>query len=264
MDGVLKTIEERGRDAWSHTLVDTVRAAGRAGVEPLLALLRDDAAVSAPPPRGWAPIHACRLLGLLGVTEAVPRMLELLPRGRRDDDYLGSQVLMSLQSFGPSIVAIVVDHMNQSSDIYTQQLCMEVIAGIAETHADAVELEPARRAIERVYGSAEPHERGVVAAYLGELGDATTVPVLLAGLPRERLTRAVYESVRDAVERLGGSCPDFYFDVEGKGYPLDDEKLPHCPGCGRAMTITASGLLSHPAVDCATLDGGTSTFPSTS
>jgi len=247
-----------GRDALTAEVLRSCSDGRPEAVSVVLEMLRDAELLQAPPPAGWGPIHAVRLVGELGIEEAVSDVLRIL-ESADEDGYLASQAVASLALMGLGTGPPLTAFLRASRPSLGRDLAIEVVDRIAIEHHGAPELDPARLVLERFLDDASaPGERGMLAAVLGDVGNVASVPIMLRALSRPDLTPRDYEAIRDAVERLDGTCPDVYFTPGGKGYPLDEEKNPACPACGVSMIIREFGELEHPPGACAATspDGG--------
>ena len=192
---------------------------------------------SASEPEGWAPIHAVRLLARLRAYEAIPALTRILD-GAEDDDLVSAEVAQALRTLGTAALPSVARFIAHTENPCGRALALEVVANL---RLDGVSLETfteVREVLERLV------------EYLGEIGSLSSAQTLLSAVERPMLTAREYDALRDALERMGVVCPDLYFDAEGKGYPLDDEKLPRCRACAARMIVDASGDLVHPGSAC--------------
>lgn len=257
MDDLLARLRD-GRDALTPALREAFVAIGPTAVPPLRAVVQDASQWSA-----WAPIHAARLLGIVRAADAVPDLLRIL-EGAEEEDRLSAEAIRALVEIGPAALDGVAAFLTVGPPPRARALALEALRGLLD------DCPPERRTVAREALEAELRQGDAIAAAacLAELGDADAIPALLFRLGGADLSHAAYEAVRDAVERLGGACPGYYFESTGRGYPLDEEKLPHCPSCGAAMIILETGELAHVRGSCTTGDvdngRGWQPFPPTS
>jgi len=202
-------------------------------------------------------VAAVQVLGHLRAFEALPLLLSIL-HGAEENDAISSQVVNTLEEWGPAVLSATAAFVLETCNPWARVLAMEAFARIAVDNPHAPQLVIARRAVERLLTECEtPGERSVFAAYLGEMGDEESVAALLGALKSPlAVLRSDYDSIREAIERLGGCCPDYYFDAAGRGYPLNEAKHPLCPACGVSMIIRDSGELRHPGEPCADFPSG--------
>lgn len=239
-----------GRDALTPDVRAGIEAAGDEGVEALIAVIRSEELLLAPEPEGWAPIHAVRMLAALRAYKAIPALLRLL-EGAEDDDLLSAESANALRSFGLVSVPSVARFIERTSNPQGRGLALEVVANLHGEYGDPEAFGEVRGALERLLAvSDDDGLRVTIVEYLYDLGSEESIDALAGALTRPTLTAMEYEAIRDVLERLGATCPDLYFDASGKGYPLDDEKTPHCPGCDVRMIFGESGDLIHPAPAC--------------
>lgn len=239
-----------GRDALSPRVRAEIEATGEAGVDALIAVASSEALLLAPEPEGWAPIHAVRLLAALRAYSAIPALLRIL-EGAEDDDLLSAESAKALQSFGLASVSSIARFIERTSNPQGRGLALQVVATLRGEYESAEAFEEVRVALERLLAASEDDSlRITLIEYLHDLGSEDSIDALGVALMRPTITAMEYEAIRDVLERLGAVCPDLYFDASGKGYPLDDEKIPHCPACDARMIFGESGDLIHPAPAC--------------
>ncbi|NDD27917.1 MAG: hypothetical protein EB084_06600 [Proteobacteria bacterium] len=239
-----------GRSALTPALEGAFVAGGGAAIKALVAIISDETLLAASEPEGWAPIHAVRLLARLRAYEAIPALTRILD-GAEDDDLVSAEVAQALRTLGTAALPSVARFIAHTENPCGRALALEVVANL---RLDGVSLETfteVREVLERLLlETDEPGLRVVLVEYLGEIGSLSSAQTLLSAVERPMLTAREYDALRDALERMGVVCPDLYFDAEGKGYPLDDEKLPRCRACAARMIVDASGDLVHPGSAC--------------
>jgi HEAT repeat protein len=150
---------------------------GEAAVAPLIEILEDRSLLVAS--GGWAPIHAAILLGELGVSEAVPALLEAL-MDDDDGDLFMEDAIESLTALGPAALEPVLQaHAESSNPYYLMDLegilcslgvrddrILTVLLGALERmpafgacclalYGDERAIEPLRQAFDRYHPDAE-------------------------------------------------------------------------------------------------------------
>lgn len=239
-----------GRDALSPTVHAELEAAGEEGVRALIAVAGSEALLVAPDPEGWAPIHAVRMLATLRAYGAIPALLRILD-GAEDDDLLSAEAAKALQSFGLASLSSIARFIERTTNPQGRGLALEVAANLRGEYDGPEAFDEVRVAVERTLSASDDASlRIALIEYLGDLGSEESIDALAVALSRPTLTYLEYDAIRDVLERLAAVCPDLYFDASGKGYPLDDEKIPHCPACDVRMIFGESGDLIHPAPAC--------------
>jgi len=225
-------------------LVDDFRSHGEAGIALLLDVLGDESLYPAPVPRGQAPVAAAAIVGELATTQAVPILIGTL-RGAETDDQLSAQAMASLERIGVPAIENLVRFISDQPEGYPRELALDSLMNIVMA-TEPPELESIFTLLVNLYQNCRhPADRALYCAYLGDLGVEKAVEVILQGLKNPDLTEREYETLREAVARLGGICPEFYFDENEQGYPLDQDGIPHCMYCGQSMNPEENGALVH-------------------
>lgn len=240
-----------GRDALTDDVVAAVVAEGEDAVEALMTIASDADLLLAPAPQGWAPIHAIRLLGRMRAKRAIPALVRVLG-GAEGNDQASAHAVRALERIGRDAIPALVEFARQTENVDGRTLALEAISNMAVEIDDAETFDSVAKSLEEMLQQTDdPELRLPLIGYIGDVGRPRSVDALLAQLCRGKVSGLEYEAIRDVVERLGGTCPDMYFDSNGKGYPLNGEKLPLCPLCTAPMSISASGDLMHPPGGCA-------------
>lgn len=198
-DLLLNAPAERG-------LPEEIRAAtlelGPAALDPLVEIVDDDSLHDDEAPGGgWAPIHACDLIGALGDAAAVPTLLGVLERTDLVD-YLHMSALNAVVELGPEALEPVLELHARTHDGDLRMSLSEIL-GKLDVRDDRVLRALLLQLEERV-------EFG--AGCLAEYGDPAALPKLSAALDVYRLSEdatpmadhAVIE-LRHAIEELGGT-----------------------------------------------------------
>jgi hypothetical protein len=226
---------------------DLVKAFVTEGTESLPALidiLRDGEILSSPSPEGWIAINAVRILGDMGSEEAIAPLIDVL-RQAQEHDRMGEQVVLSLERLGPPVVAPLVSCFFYLDNPWAREMALEILTHIAQEYRIA-ETDKIYKLLAKLFEeSTHPADRILYAGYLSDLGKPEAIEVILETMRRERISCDQYEAFLEAIERLGGECPPYYFDEDGKGYPLDEDKIPVCPVCRGKMGFLENGDLVH-------------------
>jgi len=225
-------------------LLQSFLAQGAAQVPGLIEVLRDKEILFSPSPRGWIAINAVHILGEMGATEAIPSLIEILSVAQ-EHDRMGGQVVMSLEKLGPAIVAPLVAHFPSLDNPWAREMTIEILTRLALEYR-LVELDLVYDLVVRLLmQSVHPADRVLYAGYLSDLGKPEAIGVLTGMLAKLRISSDEYDAFLEAIERLGGECPEYYFDEDGKGYPLDEDRIPVCPVCRGKMGFLENGDLVH-------------------
>ncbi len=182
---------------------EQILAVGDAAVEPLLAIVgdvglhREDS-----PGEGYAPVHAVKLLGELGATEAIEPLLDLLENSR-PEEIVYSTLIHALARLGAAVLEPTLAHLEKARSEQTKHSFREVLsrAGVQDDRVLAALLE----------GLA--HDVILGAGDLADYGDPTALPALLAAAERSEpggdgvLDGQELIELEDAIVTLGGEIP---------------------------------------------------------
>lgn len=190
--------------ALDGTLPDVVQAqalaVGSALVPDLIAIL-EDALTDGEVDHGWAPMHAAKLLGLLGGVQAVPMLLRMVEQYDVLDAYHTEAADALVRLDKPAIDACLEAYPTTDND--------DMQAGIASVLSRSAAKD------ERSYQTlldffAQSPELGAI--YLAAYGDARAIPALsqmFDALPLNEqddavMSNHVFAELRSAIEELGG------------------------------------------------------------
>lgn len=177
-------------------LLEQINFVGKPCEKRLLKLLEDPEAPEE------ARMIAVGLLRDLKSTQ--PKMLYIrwqLDRAEKDD--LKDNALESLQEMGETVVQPILQEISHANPA-GQEALMDVLArfpGNEQVFRLALKLFNER-----------PQKRALFAGYLARLGDDRALPDLLAAAREESLSYLTFIEIRNAIEELGGVCPERVFD----------------------------------------------------
>ena len=144
-------------------------------------------------------------VGLLrDLKSTMPKMLYInwqLDRAEKDE--LKDNALESLQEMGESVVQPILQVISKANDA-GQEALMDVLARY-----------PGQEAIFRTalnYFNGHPEKRALFAGYLARIGDDRALPDLMAAARESDLSYLTFIEIRNAIEQLGGECPERVFD----------------------------------------------------
>ncbi len=182
---------------------EQILAAGDAAVGPLLAIVKNaDLHREDSPGEGYAPIHAVKLLGELGATEAIEPLLDLLDDSR-PEEIIYSTLIHALARLGAAALEPTLAHLEKARSEQTKHSFREVLsrAGVRDDRVLAALLE----------GLA--HDVILGAGDLADYGDPAALPALLAAAERsEPGGEGLFDGqelidLEDAIVTLGGEIP---------------------------------------------------------
>ncbi|MCR4876428.1 MAG: hypothetical protein K5922_04580 [Clostridiales bacterium] len=146
-------------------------------------------------------------IGLLREMEStLPKMLYInwqLDRAEKDE--MKDNALESLRAMGPAVVQPILQAVNQANPA-GQEALLEVLAdypGNEQTFRLAMKL-----------FREHPERRALFAGYLAKLGDERALPELESAAKEEKLSYLTYIELRNAMEMLGGVCPEREFEED--------------------------------------------------
>ncbi len=198
--------------------------------------------------KGYAPIHAAKLLGQSGSPEAVEPLLFALYRSE-PDEILYSQTLFALEALGPLALPGVLDSMQYSDE-------PDFKLGLAGTLAKiGRDDERAFRALEAYYHETTWEDDRVMAvANLGALDDSRALPLLHRALNDRDITPMGVNEVIGAIKDLDPNHnPDELKRLETKARQRYDSRLVRfdkhgkafCRNCGSLMEKDMFGQWQH-------------------
>ncbi len=198
--------------------------------------------------KGYAPIHAAKLLGQSGSPEAVEPLLFALYRSD-PDEILYSETLFALEALGPPALPGVLDSMQYSDEPDFKLGLAGVLAKIGRDD------ERAFRALEAYYHETTWEDDRVMAVSdLGALGDSRALPLLHKALNDRDITPTGIKEVIGAVEELDPNHdPDELKRLETKARQRYDSRLVRfdkhgkafCRNCGSLMEKDVLGEWQH-------------------
>ncbi len=190
-------------------LLEQIVFVGKPCEKRLVELLKDSSAPDE------ARMTAVELLREMEST--LPKMLYITWQlDREEQDELKDNALESLCLMGDAVVQPILQNLNRANAA-GQEALLEVLArypGNEQTFQLAVRLFRER-----------PQRRAVLAGYLARLGDSRAVPVLAEAAADPKLTYLTYIEIRNAIEELGGDCPEREFDDDPEYEALRDMDL---------------------------------------
>ncbi|MBQ9251154.1 MAG: hypothetical protein IJ188_00785 [Clostridia bacterium] len=179
-------------------LTDQITFVGKPCEKRLLELLKD------PEAEEEAQMLA---IGLLREMESLlPKMLYInwqLDRAEKDE--MKDNALESLREMGPAVVQPILQVVNQAN-AHGQEALLEVLSnypGNEQTFQLAMKL-----------FREHPERRALFAGYLAKLGDDRALPELELAAQEENISYLTFIELRNAIEVLGGNCPEREFEED--------------------------------------------------
>ena len=144
-------------------------------------------------------------VGLLReMNSTLPKMLYIDWQLKRDaDDELKDNALESLVEMGESVVQPIIQELPKANEAGREAL-LEVLAnwpGPEQTYRLAEDL-----------FLKNPAKRALFAGYLAKIGDPRALHVLIEAAKDDNCSYLTYIEIRNAIEELGGDCPDREYD----------------------------------------------------
>jgi len=151
----------------------------------------------------WAPMHALRVLALLGASEAIPDAIEAFI-ATQESDWSSEEFPRLFARFGAESLAPLTQLLFDGSVADDEWLPMSVahcIADVAEAHPAAREggLAALRRALEN-YRENETEFNAFVIGHLTDLGDTASLPLIEAAFKADCVDETIggdWNEVRD-------------------------------------------------------------------
>lgn len=190
-------------------LLEQITAVGRPCEKRLLELLKDDEAPDE------ARMTAVELLREMEST--LPKMLYItwqLNREARDD--LKDNALESLTGMGEAVVQPILQELPKANAAGEEAL-LEVLSHFPGN-------EQIFRLAMRLFRE-RPERRALFAGYLAKLGDDRALPELTAAAQEPKLSYLTFIEIRNAIETLGGTCPEREYDDDPEYEALRDMDL---------------------------------------
>ena len=187
-------------------LLEQITTVGRPCEKRLLELLKDDEAPEE------ARMIAVNLLREMEST--LPKMLYIhwqLDRAPKDE--LKDNAVESLIEMGESVVQPILQLIGQANRS-GKEAFLEVLSHF-----------PGNRQIVRLVldeFKAQPEKRALFAGYLSKLGDDTALPDLESAAKEPNLPYLTFIELRNAIESLGGICPEREYDEDPEYEALRD------------------------------------------
>ena len=146
-------------------------------------------------------------IGLLREMESnLPKMLYInwqLDRGAEDE--MKDSALESLRNMGQAVVQPILQVLDQACPA-GQEALLEVLA-------DYPGNEQVFQLALRLFRE-HPERRALFAGYLAKLGDSRALPELESAAREENLSYLTFIEIRNAIEMLGGNCPEREFEED--------------------------------------------------
>ena len=187
-------------------LLEQITTVGKPCEKRLLELLKDEE----------APEEArMTAVGLLREMEStLPKMLYIHWRLNRDSsDELKDNALESLTEMGECVVQPILQELPKANEAGEEAL-LEVLAhfpGNEQIYRLAIRLFKER-----------PERRALFAGYLARIGDDRALPELIAAAEEDKLPYLTFIEIRNAIEQLGGVCPERDYDDDPEYEALRD------------------------------------------
>lgn len=190
-------------------LCEQITAVGRPCEKRLLELLKN----------GEAPEEArMTAVNLLREMEStLPKMLYINWQLDRDgEDELKDNALEGLTEMGECVVQPILQELPKANEAGEEAL-LEVLShfpGNEQIFRLAVRLFRERK-----------ERRALFAGYLAKLGDERALPELIAAAQEEKLPYLTFIEIRNAIETLGGTCPERSYEDDPEYEALRDLDL---------------------------------------
>jgi len=187
-------------------LMEQITTVGKPCEKRLLALLKDEEAPEE------ARMIAVNLLREMESTQ--PKMLYIQWQlNREGQDELKDAALESLTDMGECVVQPILQELPKANAAGEEAL-MEVLShfpGNEQSYRLAIRLFRERK-----------ERRALFAGYLAKLGDDRALPELTAAAEEEKLPYLTFIEIRNAIETLGGVCPERTFEDDPEYEALRD------------------------------------------
>ena len=190
-------------------LMEQITTVGRPCEKRLLELLKDEEATEE------AKMIAVNLLREMD--SVLPKMLYIRWQLNRDSqDELKDNALESLTEMGETVVQPILQELPGANDAGEEAL-LEVLShfpGNEQIFKLALKLFRERK-----------ERRALFAGYLAKLGDDRALPELTAAAEEEKLPYLTFIEIRNAIETLGGVCPERTYEDDPEYEALRDLDL---------------------------------------
>ncbi len=179
-------------------LLEQITFVGRPCEKRLLELLKDE---NAPEEARMTAVGLLR-----DMQSTLPKMLYInWQMDRREKDDLKDNALESLQEMGEAVVQPILQNVGRANAA-GQAALLDVLVHFPGSEA--------------VFNLAmklfreHPEKRALFAGYLARIGDDRALPELVAASEEEKLSYLTFIEIRNAIEELGGVCPEREFDED--------------------------------------------------
>ncbi len=199
ISGMIEELFKQGETPLTEEQIEQFRAYREEAVPALIDLVEDEELRAEDAPgEGYAPIHAVRLLGMLGATEAVPTLVDVVAKAELLD-IIRDAAIHALCEIGSPALKPVLAFMRYSRNLEAKIALAEVVDEVGE------EDEEAYRLMLSVWeGTTWEDGRALLAYALARTGGERAIPVLQQALEDPALEDALdYNTVADALEQLG-------------------------------------------------------------
>ena len=191
-------------------LMEQITNVGRPCEKRLLELLKDD---EAPDEARMIAVNLLREMESM-----LPKMLYIRWQKERagDEDELKDNALESLTAMGESVVQPILQELPGATAAGEEAL-LEVLShypGNEQIFRLALKLFRERK-----------ERRALFAGYLAKLGDDRALPELTEATQEEKLPYLTYIEIRNAIEELGGTCPERNYEDDPEYEALRDLDL---------------------------------------
>ena len=187
-------------------LMEQITTVGRPCEKRLLELLKDEEATEE------AKMIAINLLREM--ESVLPKMLYITWQlDREGKDELKDNALESLTAMGECVVQPILQELPKANAAGEEAL-LEVLShfpGNDLIYKLAIKLFKERK-----------ERRALFAGYLAKLGDDRALPELMAAAEEEKLPYLTFIEIRNAIEELGGVCPERTYDDDPEYEALRD------------------------------------------
>ena len=190
-------------------LMEQITTVGRPCEKRLLELLKNDDA------RDEARMTAIGLLREMG--SELPKMLYITWQlDRAEKDEMKDNALESLVEMGSQVVQPILQNIRAANPA-GQEALLEVLSHFPGT--------PGVTKLAMKLFEERKDRRAVLAGYLAKLGDDQALPLLMKAAEEPGLRYLIFIEIRNAIEELGGVCPEREFDEDPEYEALRDLDL---------------------------------------
>ncbi len=187
-------------------LLEQITAVGKPCEKRLLRLLEDE---SAPDEARMIAISLLREM-----ESTLPKMLYIQWQLNREaQDEMKDHALESLTAMGESVVQPILQNLKAANEAGEEAL-MDVLSHFPG-HEQAFQL--ALRLFQERAG-----RRALFAGYLARMGDDRALPALLEAAAAPEVSYLTFIEIRNAIEALGGTCPEREYDEDPEYEALRD------------------------------------------